>query len=111
MTKAQIDLSTKITRQEIADIFGVTVNTIRRMCDSERIPDKPTFIKHTAYYDKQKVLDWIATNPPIRKPTEKKDKQKEHFIYKEKQHQIITFLQPALLNRISHQNGHSDSKT
>jgi transcriptional regulator with XRE-family HTH domain len=102
MTKAQIDLSTKITRQEIADLFGVTVNTIRRMCNSERIPDKPIFIKHTAYYDKQKVLDWIATNPPIRKPTEKKDKLKEPFIYKSEQRKIILFCQPSLLNRTNY---------
>lgn len=99
MTKSQIDLSTKISRQEIADLFGVTVNTIRRMCDSERIPDKPVFIKHTAYYDKQKVLEWIATNPPIRKPTEKKDKPTTPFIYKDEKLKIILFCQPALLNR------------
>lgn len=103
MTSTQkIDLSTKISRKEIADHFGITVNTVRKMCDAGRLPDKPVFIKHAAYYDKGKIKAWMETNPKIRKTIDKKLKASDPFIYNDDKRKIIIFCQPALLNRLNY---------
>lgn len=98
----KIDLSTKISRKEIADHFGITVNSVRKMCDAGRLPDKPVFIKHTAYYDKSKIKAWMEHQPKIRKTIDKKRKALEPFIYNDNKRKIILFCQPALLNRLSY---------
>jgi len=97
----KINMASKISSKELADILGITVSSIVRMEKSNKLPCKPICINHTWYFEKEKIMSWLTTTPPTIKQRNKESKNTP-FVYKEDQLQIILFCQPALLNRMSY---------
>lgn len=99
-----------LTRQQIAKLLDINVNSVRNMHDQNRI--QAEYIKNGKrfYYPKPQILDWVKTKP-VRKVLHKKawkniphdiyniQKIGKRFVYSGDQVTVILFCQPALLNR------------
>lgn len=97
------DVNSLLTRQQIADLLGVTVSSVFRLTKSKRMPVKPIYLFHICYYDKKQVLEWLAKSPTIRKCRNKTEEKKQGFVYDNHQRNIILFCNPQLLNSMKYE--------